>query len=140
MDYMTLSDRVKEAIGKLPVSDVADRLKIHRNAVYQWMDGTTKNLRPEYLFGLAELTGYSAKWIALEKGTKRDLKPLTQSTATDLSFLTMAIQELEKYLEDEGLVLEAEKKARLVTLLYEICAEKGRIETPTIERYLRLVV
>lgn len=139
---MTLSERIKEALdgAKLSVTDAAKKVGVGRSAIYPWLSGDTKNLKLENLFALADATGYSAKWIAIEKGTKRDLKPLTQSNGTDLSFLTMAIQELEKYLDDQGIELEAERKARVVTLLYEICAEKGRIEPPTIERYLRLVV
>lgn len=139
---VTLSERIKEALegAKLSVTEAAEKIGVGRSAIYPWLSGNTKNLKLENLFALADATGYSAKWIAIEKGTKRDLRPLTQSTGTDLSFLTTTIQEVEKYLDEEGLTLEAEGKARLITLLYEICAEKGRIEPPTIERYLRLVV
>lgn len=138
---MTLGERIKEAlsVGKLSVSDAAAKLGVGRSAIYQWLAGDTKNLKLENLFALAEETGYSAKWIALEKGMKRDVKPFTPPGSLDLSFLTITIQAVEKYLDEAGLTLEPEAKAKLISLLYEICAEKGKVEQPHVARYLRLV-
>lgn len=138
---MTLGERIKYALsdGKLSVADAAAKIGVGRSAIYQWLAGDTKNLKLENLFALADETGYSAKWIALEKGTKREVKALTAAGDLDLSFLTATIQAVEEYLDAQELTLQAEAKAKLITLLYEICAEKGKVEQPAVARYLRLV-
>jgi transcriptional regulator with XRE-family HTH domain len=135
----TTGERIKEArkTAKLSVQQLATKCKVSRSAVYQWEDGTTEPSAVN-IFAAAEATGYSAKWLATEKGTKRDVKVLDHA-GLDLSFLTATIQAVEKYLDDQDLTLEAEPKAKLVTLLYETCAHKGIVEGPLVARYLRLV-
>jgi len=142
MLVMQMKDRLKEAIdaSRLPVPEVAKRLKVSRSAVYQWLAGDTKNLKLENLFAVAEMTGYSAKWLATGQGTKREAKLFAPDLAgLDLSFLTITLQAVEKYLNEAELSLDPEAKAKLITLLYEICAEKGKVEQPAVARYLRLV-
>ncbi len=62
----TLSDRVSKAIKEsgLSATAVAKSLGCSPEAVIQWMNGPTKNLKGEFLFALADLTGYEARWIA----------------------------------------------------------------------------
>jgi transcriptional regulator with XRE-family HTH domain len=133
---MDLSERIRKAIGKRSPDEIADKLKISRSAVYQWLDGTTKNLKNQILFDLAEETGYSAKWIATEEGPEK-LPP--QTIDIDLSFLSIVITEVERFLTKERRTLESDKKAKLITLLYEIYVGRGNVEQPAIARYLRLV-
>lgn len=66
----SLHERVKHAInqsGNTP-SSAAKVLGCSPEAVLQWMSGATKNLRPPNLFSLADLTGFSARWIATGEG------------------------------------------------------------------------
>lgn len=142
---MALKDRIKEAVdhfedkgGKIP--DLAAKLKVSRSAIYQWLDGSTKNLKNEVLFDLAKETGFSAEYIATGKGIKRvgQVSPDTE-TGPDLGFLTTTVQAVEEYLDMQELDLEPAAKAKLITLLYEICVDKGKIEAPAVARYLRLV-
>src|SRR5687767_6256419 len=86
---VTLGERIKEALdsAKLSVTDAAKKIGVGHSAIYPWLSGKTKNLKLEHLFALAELTGYSAKWIAIEKGTKKEIKALA-SNEVDISFLT----------------------------------------------------
>lgn len=37
-------------------------------AVYQWIKGDTKDIKNDYLFALADATGFEARWIAIGKG------------------------------------------------------------------------
>jgi hypothetical protein len=139
---MALKDRVKEAVsasGKsVPV--LAGKIGVHKNAIYQWLDGTSKNLKGAHLYALSRESGFSAEWIATGRGTKHELKPLAHGAdSLDLSFLTTVLQAVEKYLDDQDLTLEAEPKAKLIALLYETCAQKGIVEGPVVARYLRLV-
>lgn len=143
MTPVTLGERIKDALDnakpKLSVAEIAKKVGVGHSAVYPWLSGKTKNLKMEHLFALADATGYSAKWLAIEVGTKREIKALANNQV-DISFLTITIQAVEKYLDEEDLELKPESKARLVGLLYEICAEKGKVEQPAVARFLRLVV
>lgn len=40
-------------------------------AIYQWISGETKDIRNEYLFALADATGFNARWIATGEGPER---------------------------------------------------------------------
>lgn len=133
---MTLSERIKKAMGKRSPEELADKLHISRSAIYQWLNGTTKNLKNQLLFNFAEETGYSAKWIATEEGPE---KVSAQSNDIDLSFLSIVIAEVERFLAKERRTLEVDKKAKLITLLYEIHVGRGNVEQPAIAKYLRLV-
>lgn len=66
----TVHDRVKHAIEKSghTATSAARELGCTPEAVLQWMNGTTKNIRPINLFPLADITGYSARWIATGDG------------------------------------------------------------------------
>lgn len=63
---MSLAVRVTEAIkaSGVSVAAVAERCKITPQAVYDWMNGNTKEISGENLVELAELTGFDARWIA----------------------------------------------------------------------------
>lgn len=67
-------ERVKFAIeksGHTPTS-AARELGCSPEAVLQWISGATKNLRPSNLFALADLTGYSARWLGTGDGPQVD--------------------------------------------------------------------
>jgi len=40
-------------------------------AIYQWIDGSTKNLKEDHLWNLADITGYEARWISTGEGPAR---------------------------------------------------------------------
>lgn len=140
MAHMPMGDRIKEARegANLSVKALAAKVKVSRSAVYQWESGDTKGLKPENLFAVADATGYSAKWIGTGHGTKRETA-VFDPDGLDLSFLTTTLEAVEKYLDEQDLALQPEAKAKLVALLYETCADKGKVEEPTVARYLRLV-
>lgn len=68
----TLAERIAEAIaysGKKP-AQIARECGVRSAAVSLWLDGSTRNLRMEYLFALEDATGYSARWIGIGQGSK----------------------------------------------------------------------
>jgi transcriptional regulator with XRE-family HTH domain len=71
----SLHQRVSLAISKSGhyASSVAHALKITPEAVLQWMNGTTKTIKAENIFALADLTGYSARWLATGEGPEIDV-------------------------------------------------------------------
>lgn len=62
----TLSERVTRAIRESghSATSAAKAIGCTPEAVLQWMNGPTKNLKGEFLFALADLTGFEARWIA----------------------------------------------------------------------------
>lgn len=71
----TLASRVKEAVSAAnekgyTVANIAKRCGISVQAVYQWIEGSTKELKGSSLTGLAELSGYSPWYINDGKGEK----------------------------------------------------------------------
>ena len=69
-----LHERVSHAITKSGhyASSVARELRITPEAVLMWMDGTTKTIKAENIFKLADLTGFSARWLATGDGPQID--------------------------------------------------------------------
>lgn len=135
-----MAQRITEArtAAHLTQVQLAEKVKVSRGAVNKWEKGDTKNLKLENLFALAEHTGHSAKWIALGTGARRETRS-PQDGNLDVSFLTMTVQAVEKYLDNEDLTLDAEPRAKLIALLYEIYVDKGKVEQPAVGKYLRLV-
>ena len=73
-----LSERVAHAIkvsGHTP-SSVARAIGCTPAAVLQWISGSTKNIKNEYLFALADATGFEPRWIATGQGRERSLAAL----------------------------------------------------------------
>jgi transcriptional regulator with XRE-family HTH domain len=140
MAPMTMGKRIREARegAGLSIQQLAKKAGVSRSAVYQWESGDTKGLKPENLFAVAAATGYAARWIGTDKGTKRE-SPVLGQDGLDLGFLTTTLEAVEKYLDEQELALQPEAKAKLVAILYETCASKGKVEEPTVARYLRLV-
>lgn len=69
-DLSTKSGRIAyivEASGHNPAA-LAKQLGCAPAAVYQWIDGSTKNLKEHLLWKLADITGFEARWISLGEG------------------------------------------------------------------------
>lgn len=64
---MELHERIKRAIKVSGVrgKDVAAACEVTPSSVSQWMAGNIKNLKFKSLFALSDITGFSARWIAL---------------------------------------------------------------------------
>lgn len=69
-ELATMGCRVAYAVRRsgLSVEAIADKIKISKQSIYQWIDGQTKNIRNEYLFAFADVTGLNARWIATGEG------------------------------------------------------------------------
>ncbi len=72
-DIETKGGRIEYAItqaGYNPNS-IAAELHISASAIYQWIDGTTKNIKEDLLWKLADLTGFEARWLSQGTGPMR---------------------------------------------------------------------
>lgn len=45
-------------------SELARRMKIHRQTAHKWFDGQSDNLTPEMLFKLADILHVNPRWLA----------------------------------------------------------------------------
>jgi transcriptional regulator with XRE-family HTH domain len=77
---MTIGDRIKERMGELEIKvpALASACAVSPQAVYQWLKGDSKGLRPENLVAAAEKLATTEKWLATGKGAKvRYMEPVT---------------------------------------------------------------
>lgn len=85
-DLSTKSGRIAYVIdqsGHVPGS-IAKLLGCAPAAVYQWIAGSTKNLKEHLLWNLSDITGFEARWIStgeepmkIEKSIKHATEVLT---------------------------------------------------------------
>lgn len=74
---MERHERVARAIamsGKKK-SQIAAECGVANSAVTQWIDGSSKSMKPENLYGLAKATGFNPEWIAMGHGPERPAPP-----------------------------------------------------------------
>lgn len=73
---MNLSERIHKARtdAKLNKSELARCVGVSHTAVGQWEDGSTKNLRGDNLFKIAEATGCDPEWLISGKPSLRGVK------------------------------------------------------------------
>lgn len=72
-DLSQKSARIAYAIEQsgYNANSLAAELGISASAIYQWIAGPTKNLKEDLLWGLADLTGFEARWISQGVGPMR---------------------------------------------------------------------
>ena len=85
-DFSIKEDRIGYAIttsGHTPAS-IAKKIGCEPAAIYQWLNGSTKNIKEHLLWALADATGFEARWISTGEGPMR----LPQSTRHAIDALT----------------------------------------------------
>lgn len=87
---MEINERIARALtlsGKKK-GEAAKACGVANSAVTQWIDGTTKSLKPENLYALAALTGFNARWLAIGEGPERPEKPAVEANAEIIGMLS----------------------------------------------------
>ena len=77
LSAMEINERIARAIklsGKKK-GEIAKACDVANSAVTQWIDGTTKSLKPSSMYALAAITGFNAKWLAIGEGPERPSEP-----------------------------------------------------------------
>lgn len=69
----TLAERVQFVLDQSAMTPafVASKIGCSREAIQQWLSGSTSNIKNELLFAFADLTGYEARWIATGQGPRK---------------------------------------------------------------------
>ena len=147
---MSLQERLKLVLKNsgLTIPDFANRLGVAGNTLVNYREGRTS---PTYdlLMKICTEFSISAQWLLLGVGSMDAEKAAREALAAaasshisplDQDLLQSVVSGVEKGLDDLGLVMEPDKKAQLIILLYDHYVKTR--ETPdkkTVERYLRLV-
>lgn len=73
---MEMNERIALAIRESGKNkgDIAAECGVANSAVTQWINGSSKSLKPENLYALASATGFSAMWLGIGEGPKRSPK------------------------------------------------------------------
>lgn len=72
--YMERHERIARAIavsGKRK-NEIAAACEVAASAVTQWVNGSSKSIKPENLYALAKATGFRAEWLAIGEGPERE--------------------------------------------------------------------
>jgi transcriptional regulator with XRE-family HTH domain len=131
---MSLYDRLKKVVSNsgLSLPEFAKKVGLARNTLVRYRDGE----RPapwDFLERVCEEFSIDRAWLLLGDDAKKRSTP-------DMEILEAVISGVEKGLAARRLVLEPEKKARLIGLLYEYYAKtEEMVGQETVERFLRLV-
>lgn len=94
---MELSDRITKAIKTFvdasadnKQGDIATYCGVTPGSITQWKNGQTKNLKFDNLFRLADLTGFSPRWLAIGEGPERSAElPGVQLTSSETALLAI---------------------------------------------------
>jgi transcriptional regulator with XRE-family HTH domain len=73
---MKMNDRIALAIresGKTK-GDIAAECGVANSAVTQWINGSSKSLKPENLYALSKATGFNPRWLGIGEGPKKPEK------------------------------------------------------------------
>lgn len=89
------------------------------------------------LYGLL-LLGANLNWLLGGEGPMLRRELMRPRPPIDQEILSAVISGVEMHLSQEQLVLSPEKKAQLVSLLYEQCAAEGEVKSATILRLVKL--
>lgn len=99
MSLDSLGERVAYVLdqsGHSP-SSAARIIGCERAAISQWIHGPTENIKNAFLFALADLTGFEARWIATGKGPKR---PLDKYSVDNIQQVVAAMEKMPPYAQD----------------------------------------
>jgi transcriptional regulator with XRE-family HTH domain len=109
-------------------------------STYQYYERGTKNI-PSEVLSLLTTFGVSAEWLLTGKGEMfQSQKEKEFSLKVDQGLLQQVIEDVEELLAEDHLILPANKKARLLSLLYQLFDEtEKKVSKKTVKEYIRLV-
>lgn len=111
--------RLGELIGNSSVRAFARKAGVSDTFLRQCLAGRTEPTRTK-LMALARAGGTSVEWLATGGGSRHVVKDPAPHPGLDRSLLESVIGTVEQVLGDTGCSLSADRKALLVTVLYEM--------------------
>jgi transposase-like protein len=135
----SLGERLEEEINRLGgVSSLANALGIARNTLYNWV--SKENIPANKL---VEIAGAGADIAYVITGVRSGAAKLeaqgeAADGAVDLERLEMVMRVLDEALTKYRRVLDPDKKAKVIALLYQLAGQPG-YASATAEKMLELV-
>ena len=140
----TLGDRLKALRGDLKQEDFAKAIAINRDSLRAYETGRSLP-NAKVLAEICTKFSTNPQWLLLGEGPiRRDDQPdayCAPQTSRDpnLAALTAAINAVERGLEETSRRMVPEKKAELITAIYELFTESADIEPSKIIRLIRAI-
>lgn len=139
---LEFGERLKERRQKYGFSqlELAQKIGANKNTIQRYESGELP--KGNFIIAIAEVLECSIDWLLRGVEFKPDPKTdeLSSKLTLDTDLLLSIIQSLENGLHRRGLVLDPDKKAEVIALLYESYSDTEKeVTEQTVERYLKLV-
>ena len=123
---MSFPDRLKKARGKTPQKVFAEMVGVHNSTFSRWERGEQYPSQPDICKILQICPQVNPTWFLTGEGPMERGADPQQSTPTAFkrSLLKDVVEAVEEHLDSRDLELVPDKKAELITVLYEMFAEK----------------
>jgi transcriptional regulator with XRE-family HTH domain len=138
MPESSIGGRIRIARGGASQKRTALLLDVGITTLQRWENNVTSPT-VDSLNHIAKTLGVNACWLLTGEGVARGESPSPAGREVDTDFLTQIIEGVEAYLDEQNAELPADKKAGLITLLYDHFHDDGKINPKTFKRYLKLV-
>lgn len=108
------------------VSSAAKAAGVSQQAFHNWLKAEAEPAR-DRLIATTDVLGVNLLWLVTGEGPMNGV-PTTESNQIELSRMQNVIEQTEKFLLNNELVLEPEDKARLFIAVYNVLTEKYKDE------------
>lgn len=140
MDSKTsIGDRISELRGNLSREAFAAKIAVSKNTLVNYENNTTSPTAAVLNKILVLKQKTSPTWLLTGIGpqTKKDIEAPGELS---FSLLAQILEAIEEHLEESGLTLPPEKKARLACALYELVVDKPepRVERSVVRNLIKL--
>lgn len=133
-----LEDRLKEAMNSkfMTIKEFSEATNIPYPSLREYLSGKK---RPGFdaLASIVVATGVSADWLLTGEGSQ--VRGSTEPAEPDDILLTQIIEGVELLLMKMHKTIPAEKKARIIVMLYKSFSIKNQIDITTIRQMIDLV-
>lgn len=141
-----LAERIKVVREELGDSQAAfsRRIGIPLRTLQNIEQAKTVRMDTNSLAKIAQ-TGVNIEWFITGEGVPfgqpdRGERPVEPPPPVDTDLLAQVIDGLERALKTQKLVMETDKKAELISLLYEYFLDKDKVRPTVVERFLKIAV
>jgi transcriptional regulator with XRE-family HTH domain len=138
---MNFSERLKMVRGNIHQKRFAEMLDVHVNTLGRWERGEQCPNQQDICKILQIRPSINPEWILTGEGPMErtaDPKPANSAKPVNLSLLKDVIAAVEDHLASKGLKLVSEKKAELITVLYDMFAEKNKVDKAVVLSLVKL--
>lgn len=140
---MNFSERLKMVRGDIHQKRFAEMVGVHVNTLSRWERGEQFPNQPDICKILQIRPSVNPEWFLAGEGPMErgaDQQVVAKTESCDLSLLQDVIAAVEEFLDDRDLELVPDKKAELITVLYDMFAEKEekKVDKAVVVRLVKL--